>query len=159
MTLLTIVSKKAPASCNQETGAFFMQRKGFEPSRRRRHTDLNRARLPFRHLCVLTDCKEKAVECQPHEVRRMGLEPTRHCWHKILSLARLPIPTSPQRQLSYHRHYDYARTFFDVCGHCEYTQNMVRLWHLICRGLRHLGQLHDESVSHTLRGKYDRRQS
>ena len=88
-----------------------MQRKGFEPSRRRRHTDLNRARLPFRHLCVLTDCKEKAVECQPHEVRRMGLEPTRHCWHKILSLARLPIPTSPQRWLYYHSALDNAIVF------------------------------------------------
>ena len=79
-----------------------MQRKGFEPSRRRRHTDLNRARLPFRHLCRLKNNKENAVEPQPHRVRRMGLEPTRHCWHKILSLARLPIPTSPQRYLYYH---------------------------------------------------------
>ena len=28
-----------------------MQEKGFEPSRSCLHTDLNRARLPFRHSC------------------------------------------------------------------------------------------------------------
>ena len=57
-----------------------MQEKGLEPSCCCQHTDLNRARLPFRHSCV-SFFKKTEEQIFGSLMREKGLEPSRRCQH------------------------------------------------------------------------------
>ena len=57
-----------------------MQEKGLEPSCCCQHTDLNRARLPFRHSCV-SFFKKTEDKIFGSLMREKGLEPSRRCQH------------------------------------------------------------------------------
>ena len=85
-----------------QTGSFYMQEMGLEPTQPCDYRHLKPARLPFRHSCSYVT---QSFSGSPEEtqMRKMGLEPTRHECHKILSLARLPVPTLPQMTAVCHR--------------------------------------------------------